>query len=100
MPEEETTQALRRLPDGKIDAPQGYVEYGGQVIVKTRYATVQRWKNSGWDSRRGEALPYILGADYCGRTDLVDVRNDHLEENEVEVYYVDGSERVVYEVQD
>lgn len=90
---------LPRDSQGRIEAPVGYVPYDRQVIIKTRYATCQRWKKEGWD-RRSTTLPYLLGSHYCtGESDVLEARNDHLEPHEVEVYYVEDSRRELYEVE-
>jgi hypothetical protein len=92
---------LERDHEGRIEAPEGYVPYDGQVIIKTRYATVQRFKNGGWDYKRRTTLPYLLASHYAtGESDVLEARNDHLEPNEVEVYYVEDSRRETYEVAD
>lgn len=96
-----TPDVLERYPNGRIEAPQRYVEYDGQVIVRTRRATHQRWVSEGWDPGPSGDLPYILGDKDCRPMDDIDGggMNDHLSIREIEVYYVEDDDKVVYEVE-
>lgn len=87
-----------RLPNDKIEAPQRYIEYGGQVIVRTRHGTHQRFIKEGWNERG--TYPYILDGGYCeaGRDDGGEARNDFLEPTQFSVYYVEDGDHVLYEV--
>ena len=95
-------ERIERYPDGKIPASRRYIKYGGQLVIRTRYGTIQRWKTSGWDRKEGPALaPYILHSDYCsGESDALAPRNEHLDVNQFEIFYVDDGDKVVYEVSD
>lgn len=94
-------ERIQRYPDGKIPASRRYIEYDGQLVIRTRYGTLQRWKDSGWDGGRMSHPPYILGAAYCtGESESLEPKNDKLEENQFSVYYVDDGETVLYEVDD
>jgi len=93
-------ETLRRLPNGRIEAPDGYVGYSGQLVIRTRYGTIQRWKKEGWDSGRMGELPYILAPHYCREeSDTLAPKND-LELNEVSVHYVEHDEKRFYRVDD
>lgn len=94
----ETVGAIERLPSGRVEAPQRYIDYEGQVIVRTRYATCQRWKTSGWD-RRQVPLPYILPRNACRPRPDRGAANDHLATDEFQVYYVEGCETVRWRVE-
>lgn len=92
-------QQVGRTEDGHVEAPERYVEYAGQVIVRTRNGTHQRWKKSGWHLRDVDE-PYILGREECqdrGRTDP-DPMNPELGPTEFSVYYVADEETIRYEV--
>ncbi|MCG1002882.1 MULTISPECIES: hypothetical protein [Halobacterium] len=91
-----TTKKVERHPNGKIPATQRYIDYDGQLVIRTRYATIQRFKESGWDNRR-KGAPYILHSDYCRESDTLGPKNEHLDANEFTVSYVDG-ETVKFEV--
>lgn len=91
---------VERLPDGSIEAPDRYLEYEGQVIVRTPHGTSQRFIDEGWDEKRRGPMPYILGKSCCTgeKSEYLKHRNDHLELNEFSVYYVSDSEHVLYRV--
>lgn len=92
-------EAIKRHPDGRIPASRRYIDYDGQLVIRTRYATIQRWKSSGWDPGRMGDAPHMLEPHYCtGDSDTLNAKNDHLEANQFEVYYVEDGERVYYEV--
>ena len=96
-----SNSALRvdRYPDGKIPAPRRYVDYDGQVIVRTRFSTHQRWKKAGSHVGRRSVAPYILHSSDCsGDSGVLEPYNDELEESQFSVYYVDDGETVLYEV--
>jgi len=92
------TEKVERNPDGRIPATQRYIDYSGQLVIRTRYATIQRFKESGWDNRRNGA-PYILHSDYCQESDTLAPKNEDLDANEFTVSYV-GGETVKFEVVD
>lgn len=102
--EEREFEPIRRDPSGNVEAPDGYVDYAGQVIVRTRYATLQRFKKSGWDSRRGHPLPYILGSTYCTGEEVEkedgEPMNPELGPTQFSVKYVETGETEFYEVVD
>lgn len=104
MPDAETsteaTATLERFVNGRIEAPQRYVEHDGQVIVRTRRGTHQRWISEGWNPGRRGDLPYILGDKDCRPSDDESggVMNGHLDVDEIEVYYVEDGETVHYRV--
>ena len=100
MSETETRERLDRYPAGRILAPQRYIDYDGQVIIRTRYGTLQRWITEGWDTGRRGLLPYILGKRECREQPDKAPMNDHLEAEEFDVYYVADSETVGYRVAD
>ena len=94
-------ERLRRYAKtGMIEAPQRYIDYSGQVIVRERYSTYQRWIKEGWDGGIKRLAPYILGRTYCRRSDVLDPMNDHLDEDELEIYYVEDRDKVVYKVEE
>ena len=97
-----TTEAPRktieRYPDGKIPASRRYLDYDGQLVIRTRYATIQRWTKAGAGVDRRVA-PCLLQSEYCRPdSDALAVKNDHLEANQFDVYYVESGETVRYEV--
>lgn len=96
-------ETLDRYPVGRVEAPERYIEYEGQVIVRTRHETSQRWIKEGWNPGRMGDLPYLLGERYCQPADdgdqEQDAMNDHLATAEVEVYYVEDGETVHYRVE-
>lgn len=94
----EAAATLERLLNGRVEASERYVEYDGQVIVRTRGSTLQRWKSSGWDPGPRGDLPYLLSSTYCRGT-IDDPMNSHLAIDEVEVYYVEDGETVRYRVE-
>lgn len=101
MPEAETIATLSRTLDGKVEAPPRYVMYEGQVIVRTRAATSQRWVKEGWDTRRRGVYPYILGSSACTENPAdEDAMNPELGPNEISVFYVEDGDTVRYEVAD
>jgi len=87
--EEASEPELERYPDGTIPAPARYIHYSGQVIIRTCFATIQRWKK--------EQSPDLLTADYCTARDR-SPKNDSLDINEIQVYYVEDNETVTYRV--
>jgi len=89
---------LERLPDGKIEAPERFVEYEGQAVVRTRYLTEQKFTKPGWDHRRRGVYPYILGKSYCNGEEDREPMNPELEGDQLTVYYVEDGDRVLYEV--
>lgn len=95
----EPIETVERYPDGKIPASRRYIDYDGQVVIRTRYATIQRWTKPGWDVRRRRAPAYILTSEYCtGENTDSEPMNDHLDTDEVEVYYVADGETVRFNV--
>lgn len=97
----EMVGTLGRLPDGKINAPQRYVDYADQLVVRTRFGTSQRWVKQGWNPGRRGTAPYLLGAHYCrDEDDDREPMNPELDVDEVELYYVDENDRERYEVRD
>lgn len=97
----EDREVVERYPDGRIPASGRYIDYDGQVIVRTRYGTHQRWVSEGWPRRRFRrgVAPYILGKRDCRPRDGDrGVMNSHLSPDEYDVYYVDDSETVRYRV--
>lgn len=91
-------ETVERYPDGRIPSSRRYIDYEGQVIVRTRYGTMQRWKKSGWDGGRLGRAPYILGQGDCRPSDS-DPMNPELAADEFSVYYVEDNETVRYRVQ-
>lgn len=89
---------VERYPDGRIPASRRYIDYEGQVIVRTRYGTTQRWIKAGWDGGRLGLAPYILGKSDCRRRDQ-DPMNPELAYNEFSVKYVEDGETVHYRVE-
>lgn len=73
-----------------------YPDHEGQVIIRTRYATIQRHKKTGFNSRTFRS-PHILGPDHCTGEGL-EVMNEHLEDNQFTVYYPGSGETEFYEV--
>ncbi len=91
-------EQVERDPDGRIPATQWYIDYSGQLVIRTRYATIQRFKQSGWDNHR-KGTPYILHSDYCRESDTLAPKNEDLDADEFTVSYV-GGETVKFEVID
>jgi hypothetical protein len=90
---------LERYPDGKIPAPRRYIDYSGQLVIRTRYGTIQRWKGDGCETVEGGVAPYILGAHWCGdESDVLAAKNEELEVGQFSVYYVEDGETEYYEV--
>jgi hypothetical protein len=99
MSQRQQPERIERYPDGRIPASRRYIDYDGQLIIRTRYATVQRFKSAGWDGGRMGHAPYILGRSYCtGESETLEPRNEELEPNQLSLYYVEGSETKLYEV--
>lgn len=102
MPEEvqdDEPVTIRRDFDGRVPAPHRLFLYEGQAIVRTRTGTHQCWPNEDSD---GPVFPLKLEEDWGQRDSIKTVRNDHLDENQFSIYYVESEdeEPVLYEVID
>lgn len=95
----ESFEPIEPYPDGYIPASRRYIDYSGQIVIRTRYGTIQRWISEGWDGGRLARAPYILSKHVRIREHPEkSVMNDHLQPGQFTVYYVDAKETVGYEV--
>lgn len=98
-PSEDTDAVIidGRYPDGRIPAPREYIDYDGQLIIRTRYATLQRWKDAGCESVGERLAPYILTSDYCRNRAEEHVMNE-IPVNQFTVYYVSDDTTKTYKI--
>lgn len=91
---------LERHQNGNIEVPQRYIDYSGQLVIRTRFATVQRWKSEGWDGGSLGTAPYILSSRYCRGSETLKPKNSALDADEISIYYVEDRETVRHRVID
>lgn len=91
---------IERYPDGYIPAGDRYVEYEGQVIIRTRHATYQRWTTEGAHVH-DLCAPSMLRPGDCRERDTERQNgpmNPDLDTNQCTVYYTKTGETYAYEV--
>ncbi|WP_254810682.1 hypothetical protein [Natronosalvus amylolyticus] len=91
-------EVIERYPNGNIPAPRAFIDYDGQLVIRTRYGTIQRWTKPGWDGGRLGHAPFILHSDKCRKREDAEPMNPELEYNQFTVKYVETGERRLYEV--
>ena len=96
----DTVERIHRYPDGRIPASRRYIDYDGQLVIRTRYGTIQRWVSEGWTDHRRPLAAYILGKDDCREREDLTPMNSHLAYNEFEVYYVETGETYRHAVEE